>query len=363
MLYKQFLEITDKLNPDFVESFDYWLATLPTNRQENITASVVASRVGTSWSMAETILSYAEKVGILESYYIVVCPNDDCNSYLDVISKNEIATVLMEQQYCEDCDEYYQITLENIYTAYKIVKSPDVTEAEIEKAINDRLNQCESTVANFQKADSLINDKSTIYEAFYNPDESAYEKFKEMRANLDKDYGKNTTAKGNSLEELVLEIFKQIKFIKGTNEIRTKTNQFDCTVFSSMDTMFPSIFNLLYPYFIIECKNEPEKTPGNTYFNKLLAIIGSNDAKIGIVVARKAPASTCDIIAREHYLETKRTNKVEYLLSMHKDDLKYLIDDRVNLLEYLEFKINKLTLNSNTFTWQKFKEMSNTDVL
>lgn len=357
MLYKQFLEITDKLNPDFVESFDYWLATLPTNRKENITASVVANRIGTSWAMAETILTYAEKVGILESYYIVVCPNDDCNSYLDVVSKNEIATVLMEQQYCEECDEYYQITLENIYTAYKIIKSPDVTEAEIEKAINDRLNQCESTVANFQKADSLINDKSTIYEAFYNPDESAYQKFKEMRADLDKDYGKNTTAKGKALEELVLEIFKQIKFIKGTNEIRTKTNQFDCTVFSSMDTTFPSIFNLLCPYFILECKNEPVKTPGNTYFNKLLAIIGGNDAKIGIVVARKAAASTCDIIAHDHYLETKRTNKVEYLLSMDDNDLKYIIDEKANLLEYLEYKINKLTLNSNTFTWSKIKDM------
>lgn len=44
MLYKQFLEITDKLNPEFVEEFDYWLATLPTNRLENITASVVAKK-------------------------------------------------------------------------------------------------------------------------------------------------------------------------------------------------------------------------------------------------------------------------------------------------------------------------------
>lgn len=34
MFYKQFLEITDVLNADFVENFDYWLATLPRNRQK-----------------------------------------------------------------------------------------------------------------------------------------------------------------------------------------------------------------------------------------------------------------------------------------------------------------------------------------
>lgn len=34
MFYKQFLEITEVLNADFVENFDYWLATLPRNRQK-----------------------------------------------------------------------------------------------------------------------------------------------------------------------------------------------------------------------------------------------------------------------------------------------------------------------------------------
>ena len=41
MFYKQFLKITDILNPEFVENFDYWLATLPGNNQKNITASAV----------------------------------------------------------------------------------------------------------------------------------------------------------------------------------------------------------------------------------------------------------------------------------------------------------------------------------
>lgn len=43
MFYKQFSVITDILNPDFVENFDYWLATLPQRSKKNITASVVSA--------------------------------------------------------------------------------------------------------------------------------------------------------------------------------------------------------------------------------------------------------------------------------------------------------------------------------
>lgn len=354
MLYKQFLEITDKLNPEFVSNFDYWLATLPTNCQENITTSVVARRMEVSYSQAEAILSYAEKKGILEKYYLVTCPNDDCGSYLAVVKKEEIAMILMEPQYCEECEKYYQITPEDIFAAYKVILQPDVSEDEIAKAIEKRLNQEESVSINFQKADSLINDKSMLYEVFYNPDESAYEAFKQMKADLDKDYGDNTTLKGKALEKLILKIFEQIKFVKGTNEIRTTTNQFDCTLLSPMVTVYPSIFNLLSPYFIVECKNEPEKTPGNTYFNKLLGIMETNESKVGIVFARKTAAKTCLNIAHNTYLRTTYAPKREYLLCMDDTDLKYLVDDRVNLLEYLDFKIMKMTTDSRTATWESF---------
>ena len=43
MFYKQFLKIMNVLNPEFVENFDFWLATLPKNNQKNITASVVSA--------------------------------------------------------------------------------------------------------------------------------------------------------------------------------------------------------------------------------------------------------------------------------------------------------------------------------
>ena len=122
MFYKQFSTIIDILNPEFVENFDYWLATLPrrnqknitevvsifvssisssaltfikyaglsslkisslspliemnfsTNiprrNQKNITASVVSARLEVKYSLAESILKFAEKQKILEKYYL-----------------------------------------------------------------------------------------------------------------------------------------------------------------------------------------------------------------------------------------------------------------------------------------------------
>lgn len=354
MFYKQFLEITDKLNPEFVSNFDYWLATLPTNCQENITASVVSRRMEVSYSQAEAILSYAEKKGILEKYYLVTCPNDNCNSYLAIISKDEIAMTLMVPQYCEECDEYQKITIEDIFAAYKVILHPDVPENEIAKEIEKRLNQGKKLNVNFSQADSLLNDKITLYEAFYNPSESAYDRFIDLRSKLDLDYGKNTTAKGNALEVLVLAIFNEIKGVKGTNDIKTETNQFDCTCLSGINTVFLSVFTYMFPYFIIECKNEPEKSPNNTYCNKLLSIMDTNASQLGIVVGRIDATSTCFTISREHYLIHLQSKKQRIILTFSDNDLKYLIDDRVNLLQYLEFKIFQVTSNSPDSKFEMF---------
>ena len=116
------------------------------------------------------------------------------------------------------------------------------------------------------------------------------------------DYGQNTTAKGKALEALALEIFNQIKGVRGTNDVKTETNQFDCTCLSSINTTFPSVFSYMAPYFIIECKNEKEK-PNNTYTNKLLSIMDTNEAQLGIVVGRKDATEPCFKISREHYLK------------------------------------------------------------
>lgn len=355
MFYKQFLNITDVLNPEFVEKFDYWLATLPSRDQRNITASVVSTRLEVSYSQAEAILKFAEKQEILEKYYLVKCP--DCDYAITIITKEEIADILTEPQYCYDCEEDKIINVDDIYTAYKVKKKPDTTEADIAKAIEERLNQSEKGIeVNFTQADSLANDKKTLYESFYSPSESAYQYFLKKREELDWDYGKNTTAQGKALEQLVLEIFKCIKGVRGTNEIKTFTNQFDCTVLCGLTTVFLSVFTYLTPYFIIECKNEPDNKPNNTYCNKLLSIMATNEAQLGIIFGRKDARSTCFSISREHYLTHRNSNRQQIIITFSDNDLDYLIDKKVNLLEYIEFKIFQVTTGSLNSTFEMFSK-------
>lgn len=354
MFYKQFLTIIDILNPEFVESFDYWLATLPVRNQKNITASVVSTRLEVSYSQAEAILKFSEAQGILERYYLVKCP--ECDYNLAIVSKDEIAEMLTVPQYCDECEDDRIVTIEDIYTAYKVVLKPSATEAEIAKAIEDRLVQGDATEINFIQADSLANNTTILYESFYNPSESAYRRFSALREKLDLDYGKNTTAKGNALEKLVLEIFRSVKLVKATNEIKTQTNQFDCTVISGFKPGILSVFSYLTPYFVIECKNEPDKKPNNTYCNKLLSIMDTNEAQVGIVFGRKDATSTCFSIAREHYLKHCEGNKQKIVITCSDYDLDYLIDKKTNLLEYLEFKIFQVTANAPSATYEMFLE-------
>lgn len=353
MLYKQFSKITDAGLKDFAEEFDYWLGTLPVKRQKNITISLVSSIFDIQYKVAEKILEFCEKEKILKKYYLVECPNADCESILKEITFDEIASVLIEKQYCGQCDEYKKITLENIYSVYSRIQKPDVSDEELEKEILKRLPS--SKEENFNQADLLLDNKATLYEVFYKPSESAYKKFKELKDKLDLEYGNNTTAKGKALEVLILEIFNQIKYVNGTNDIKTQTNQFDCTLFCNINTIYLSIFNYLHPVFIVECKNEKKK-PDNSYTNKLESIMQSNNAQIGIIFGRKDATKTCFAISREHYLINKNSSKQQIIITCCDKDLDYIIDKRVNLLKYLEYKIYQITINSSSMSFEMYEE-------
>lgn len=354
MFYKQFSEISNELNSDFVNEFDFWLATLPKHKQKNITASVVSSKFDVHYSIAKCILEFCEKKGILKKEFIIRCPI--CDEIIEKINdSNLIADILFDKMLeCDYCEKKVQITTDNIYAAYAVIQAPDATETEIKEAILRRIEK--SSDINFTQADSLSNDKQSLYQVFYNPSDSAYEELKEMKEKLDNDYGKNTTKKGSSLEKLVLKIFLNIRTVSGTTEIKTSTNQFDCTFQFGLSTIYLSVFNLLTPYFIVECKNESKK-PGNNYMNKLQSILSTNNAKLGIIFARKEATKTCFETAREHYLLTKGgENKI--IITCSDNDLDYIIDKKVNLLSYIEFKVNQITMNSPSSKYEDFYKKS-----
>lgn len=150
--------------------------------------------------------------------------------------------------------------------------------------------------------------------------------------------------------------------LKATNKVKTYTNQFDCTVcFDEYSDSFPYVMKHMSPYFIIECKNETTsegkgKTPSNTYFHKLAGIMDSNNAKIGIIVSRGEPSKEDMIIAHDNFLLHKNTNCPKFLLSFSENDLEKVIDKRQNLLQYMNYKMNVLTMNAKNPTYDMLEQ-------
>lgn len=354
MLYKQFSTITNGLDIDFVEEFDFWLATLPRNKEDNITVSSVASRFGVPFSLAKYILEFSCDEKIMDKHYLIKCSDEDCEMALESIEISQLPKFLSEPVvFCNNCFEDRTITPDNIFIVYRRITKPDIPEEELNLEILKRLS-IKGSPENFNAADSLSKNKKMLYESYYSPDESAYKKLESMFFDLDrKDFG-STTEKGASFEALALYLFRLIDGVKGTNKIKTFTNQFDCTISYPYTHCFPTILNFLTPYFIVECKNEEKGAPSNTYFHKLSSIMTTNEAQVGMIFSRN-PASDEDIaISHQQYLLSKNTSNPKFLIDISDQDLNMVIKQRINLLEYLDFKLLKLTTNSKNASFEIF---------
>ena len=144
MFYEQFSKITNLLNPEFVERFDCWLATLPSNNQKNITASSVAARLGVSYTQAEEILKYAERQKILEKEFLVKCP--ECDS--EISKKVRI---------CPECGYLFQQGLsEEQLTGYiEQEQEKEMSSEQIDRAFEKTDNIAADEIDSF---DGDIND-------------------------------------------------------------------------------------------------------------------------------------------------------------------------------------------------------------
>lgn len=359
MFYKQFLNLTDAIDVDIIENIDFWLGTLPDNKTDNISTSFVASKFSISFTIAEIILAFASKEEILDKQYLIVCPNEECNLPYKTVDADELITILNTKEYCHNCEEEYIINYSNVYIVYRRKHKPDVPEHIIKEEILKRLNigiKSELQKSeNFLYADSLSENIEEIYDLYFKPSESAYIELKKLKDALDYDYS-NTTAKGEAYEILVLKLFNCVKFMTGTNKLRTYTNQFDCTIMSPFTTNFTSIFQKLTPYFIVECKNEIKTTPSNTYFHKLSDIMSTNESQVGIVCSRKPPSNEDMQIAFQQYLLNRNLTKQRYLISISDEDLISIIEDKVNLLKLIDIKILEMTTNARNATYNMFNK-------
>ena len=80
----------------------------------------------------------------------------------------------------------------------------------------------------------------------------------------------------------------------------------------------------------------------------------TNDAKLGIVFGRREATNPCFTISREHYLVSKSTPKTQIVITCSDKDLNYLIDEKVNLLRYLQYKIFQITSNCPSCRYEDF---------
>ena len=364
MFYRQFLKITDVIDENFVTDFDFWLTTLPEQEARTISVSAVASRFEVKYSLADTIMEFAVKEGILKKRYVVLCNNESCEFFYGEFDAEEIIEILGTVGYCHNCGNEFLISYENSVIVYSREKNPNVPEAAIQQEIAKRIGLRESE-RNFSWADSLEKRPKEIFELYYHPAESAYKKLAQLKLELNGPFA-TKKEKGDALERLSLFLFNQIKNISGTSKIRTFTNQFDCTMrFPQSSIVFPTIMKYMTPYFIVECKNELDstgkgKTPSNTYFHKLSDIMTSNSAQLGIILSRGSAGQEDFRIAYNNYLLCKNSNYQKIMISISDEDLVMIIDKRINLLEYLAYKVDVLTMDARNATFEMFE--NNKDV-
>ena len=81
----------------------------------------------------------------------------------------------------------------------------------------------------------------------------------------------------------------------------------------------------------------------------------TNDAQIGIIFGRVDATSTSFTVSRDHYLIHKNSNRHKIIITCSDKDLDYIIDKRVNLLKYLEFKISCVTIGSANASYEMFE--------
>ena len=138
MFYREFLKITNLFDEHFVDTFDFWLTTLPDREARTISVSTVASRLEVKYSVAESIMGFAEKEKILKKRYVVLCANEECEFFYGEFDADELRDILGTMGYCHNCGKEFQISFENTRVVYERIKNPNVPESVIEDEIRKR---------------------------------------------------------------------------------------------------------------------------------------------------------------------------------------------------------------------------------
>lgn len=292
-----------------------------------ITISNFSVKTGIDYSECVKVLEELTQGVFLEKLLAIRCP--ECGLLLGIVQPNDYA---VQSQYCANCDTDYDITNDCVEVVFKVVNNPFAMGQENKTTLPEHSSALEnSSLETFLKSGGSFNRE------FFCPSNEEYKMLAEKYDNIFKPYT-TTKGQGDSLESLVLSLFRCCKQFLPTDKIRLGANQIDC--FTRNKMFIPGISQMgTVDFFVIECKNEQE-APGVTYFNKLHSILINNSLQFGIIVSKYRAAKTLNNFAHKIFLQ----NKI-IMINLDGDDLKKIIIERGNLLECLERKIGEVKLD------------------
>lgn len=336
MYYPELSDLISKIgSKETIEKLDKYFAFLPNKSSSVITASNIASKLELDYSIIEILLKKIYELGIIDKVYIVECP--ECGRIILTCNKKELLERIENLDFCIKCKNDIKITAEDIFVEYRLVKSPNIDSSDIAKETEKLLGGIKEDVDDSAMLRKLFEkNKENPHDFFYNPSIETKQRISDLYISLDAEHT-TTKAKGDSLEGLVKELFNIPYGMKTTETIKTGTNQIDCTVRN--DFAIPlTVYNELGSIFKIECKNEPNKKPNNTYYQKLYSIINRSknpcEQSVGIIISRLPPTDPCNQLAREFFL---RDNVI--IINICNEDLNKLIYNNTNLLDLIQEKI------------------------
>lgn len=300
-----------------------------------ITVNAISSTLDVYPDKAIEIMMELEKNDLVFRNYAVRCP--ECGT---LIKKAEKLSDLLDEENCYSCENNFEVTEEDIELLF-YVKNPDFfDEGQHEKEGGD---SCSAALASKMK---IFIESGGINQLLFHPTVDEYNELQALYKNVFKKK-KTSKSKGDTLEQFIIYLFGLCEAFNA-NGIHLSTNQIDCFVANKF-LCSCGIFAQVGSRIVIECKNE-EKTPSGTYMSKIDSIISNANAgntanfvKLGIIVSKEKPPKTYKELAVKYYL-----SKRVVVISLWKQDLYDLVEEKKNLMEMLDRKITEIVMDSTT---------------
>lgn len=327
MLSSQLSKLKEIINKEELERVEQYVDSF--NLNTKITVSKFATSTEISLDLSSKVLTLLSDMGILTLNFAVRCPQ--CGLLIKIMEDfTDIDTEIL----CYSCEQESEISSDNIEVIYTVEKIPFPLGQQSKKIM-------QSILAVLKEEDSLT---AYLEKNHYNLNEICYKPSEDELICLKEQYEKvfssqTTKDKGDTLEQLVLNLFNLCKQFEATNGLKPRPNQIDCYVRNKICS--PGVPGIgAINRFFIECKNEEEK-PSMTYLNKFHSILKLTGNDFGIIVSKMEAPKTYATMLNKIYLNDKII-----IISLDKKDLENIIINKKNLLSMIEMKVDEVKLDA-----------------